>query len=175
MTVNGREFKVEQLLGHGKGGYSWLVSRDGRQYVLKQIHHEPCDYYVFGDKIKAEERDYHRLKAAGIPVPDMLEIDRDQERILKLYIPGKTVCELVASDSLPQSCLDQVRILSKKAREAGLNLDWFPTNFIPFDGRLFYVDYECNAFMGEWSLENWGIRYWSRTPEFRDYWKRQHS
>lgn len=25
LTVNGREFKVEKLLGKGKGGYSYLV------------------------------------------------------------------------------------------------------------------------------------------------------
>ena len=67
-----------------------------------------------------------------------------------------------------------MQALSKAARDAGLNLDWFPTNFIPFENRLFYVDYECNAYMEEWSLEHWGLRYWARTPEFLEYWK-QHS
>ncbi|WP_276889593.1 hypothetical protein [Faecalibaculum rodentium] len=174
MTVNGWEFQVITLLGHGKGGYSWLVSREGREYVLKQIHHEPCDYYVFGDKLEAEERDYQRLRNAGIPVPGLLDIDRIQERILKEHIPGRTVCDLVAEGSLPQECVRQVQALSKAARDAGLNLDWFPTNFIPFENRLFYVDYECNAYMEEWSLEHWGLRYWTRTPEFLEYWK-QHS
>ena len=61
MTVNGIEYEMIRLLGKGKGGYSWLVERDGRQYVLKQIHHEPCDYYQFGDKLQSELRDYARL------------------------------------------------------------------------------------------------------------------
>ena len=57
MEVNGKEYRVLSLLGKGKGGYSWLVEGDGRQFVLKEIHHEPCDYYSFGDKIESERRD----------------------------------------------------------------------------------------------------------------------
>ena len=56
MTVNGTEYNILRLLGHGKGGYSYLVKRDGRKLVLKQIHHEPCDYYTFGNKIEAEKK-----------------------------------------------------------------------------------------------------------------------
>ena len=48
MSVNGVEYRVIRLLGKGKGGYSYLVERDNCKYVLKQIHHEPCDYYQFG-------------------------------------------------------------------------------------------------------------------------------
>ena len=70
MTVNGREFEVLKLLGKGKGGYSWLVTDGQSQYVLKQIHHEPCDYYTFGDKLASELRDYERLKNLGIPMPE---------------------------------------------------------------------------------------------------------
>ena len=53
MTACGQEYRVIRLLGHGKGGYSYLAERDGRQVVLKQIHHEPCDYYTFGNKIES--------------------------------------------------------------------------------------------------------------------------
>ena len=57
MTVCGEEYRIIRLLGHGKGGYSYLAEREGRQAVLKQIHHEPCEYYHFGNKIEAERRD----------------------------------------------------------------------------------------------------------------------
>ena len=63
------------------------VQRGGEEFVLKQIHHEPCSYYTFGNKIEAEQRDYHRLLEAGIPIPKMLDIDIENERILKEYIP----------------------------------------------------------------------------------------
>ena len=57
-TVCGEEYCLIRLLGHGKGGYSYLAVRGGQEVVLKQIHHEPYDYYKFGNKIKAERYDY---------------------------------------------------------------------------------------------------------------------
>ena len=60
LTINGTTYRFLRLLGKGKGGYSYLAERDGQQVVVKQIHHEPCDYYTFGNKIEAELRDYER-------------------------------------------------------------------------------------------------------------------
>ena len=54
MSVNGKDYEILKLLGHGKGGYSYLATDGSRNYVLKQIHHEPCSYYTFGNKIEAE-------------------------------------------------------------------------------------------------------------------------
>ena len=44
LSVNGVDYTIVKLLGRGKGGYSYLVQRHGTEYVLKQIHHEPCSY-----------------------------------------------------------------------------------------------------------------------------------
>ena len=74
MTVNGREFRIIRLLGKGKGGYSWLVTDGRTEYVLKQIHHEPCSYYRFGDKLASELRDYDTLCRVGIPMPKLLDL-----------------------------------------------------------------------------------------------------
>ena len=41
----------------------------------------------------------------------------------------------------------------------------------PEDG-LWYVDYECNDYMYEWSFEGWGVKYWSHTPTLME-WLRQ--
>lgn len=48
-----------------------------------------------------------------------------------------------------------------------------PLNLIVRCGSLVYVDYECNDYMEQWNFENWGIRYWSVTPEFLQYLKEQ--
>ena len=34
---------------------------------------------------------------------------------------------------------------------------------------LWYIDYECNEYMEQWNFENWGIKYWSKTKDFREY------
>ena len=66
LTVNEIPYRLLRLLGKGKGGYSYLAERNGQQVVVKQIHHEPCDYYAFGNKIEAELRDYDSIKPAGL-------------------------------------------------------------------------------------------------------------
>ena len=169
VTALGETYRIIRLLGHGMGGYSYLAEKDNRQFVLKQIHHEPCDYYTFGNKIEAERRDYERLKQAGIRIPEMIAIDEKTERIVKEYIEGDTVFDLVRSGQSAAPYLEQLREMAGKAKAAGLNIDYFPTNFVIRNGLIWYVDYECNEYMDEWNLENWGIRYWSRTPEFEEY------
>ncbi len=166
LTLNETEYRCLRLLGKGKGGYSWLVTDGDAQYVLKQIHHEPCEYYTFGDKLAAELGDYERLSQLGIPMPKLLAVDREQERLLKEYIPGDTVDRLVLEDRLPAECLAQMEAMCRVLYPAGLNIDYFPTNFIPCNGKLYYVDYECNGYMAEWNFENWGCKYWGKTPEF---------
>ena len=58
MTVNGKSYTIIKLLGKGKGGYSYLAESGNNRYVLKQIHHEPCDYYQFGNKLTGGMRSY---------------------------------------------------------------------------------------------------------------------
>lgn len=175
MTVNQTEYRVIQLLGHGKGGYSYLVENQGIPYVLKQIHHEPCDYYTFGNKIEAEIHDYNRLMQTGIRLPKMLAVDIPNERILKEYIDGPTIYELVKNNAMEDSYIKQVREMAATAQDAGLNIDYFPTNFVAQNGAIYYIDYECNPYMDEWNFENWGIRYWSKTQEFVDYMEKHSS
>ncbi len=167
--VNGKEYRLLLLLGKGKGGYSWLAERGGMRVVLKQIHHEPCGYYRFGNKIEAERHDYDRLRQAGVRIPRMLELDESTERIVKEYIEGPTIFELLRDGNSADKYLSQVRQMAEQARAAGLNIDYFPTNFVVSGGLLYYVDYECNEYRQEWSFDNWGIRYWSRTQDFLAY------
>ena len=169
MQVNGRGFLIIKLLGKGKGGYSYLASDGQRQYVLKQIHHEPCDYYRFGDKIASEVNDYERLKSIGIRMPEMIEVDVRQERILKEYIEGETIFDLVLSDKMKPDYFEQVRRMCRLLYAANTNIDYFPTNFVVQNEELYYIDFECNNYTAEWNFENWGIKYWSKTDEFIQY------
>ena len=169
LSVNGAEFVMIRLLGKGKGGYSYLVERADRQYVLKQIHHEPCDYYQFGDKLQAELADYARLRKIGIRMPELIDVDVQKEKILKEYIDGPTVLDLVRDGRAGQEYFDQIEKMCELLYKNNTNIDYFPTNFIVQDGLLFYVDYECNDYLPEWNFANWGIKYWSMTEELMSY------
>ncbi len=169
MCVNEKSYEVIKLLGHGKGGYSYLVTDGTKEYVLKQIHHEPCDYYQFGNKIESEMRDYERLKEIGIPMPKMFEVDMEKERILKEYIKGDTIFDYVLRNEVKPTFVEQVKEMCVVLYDANTNIDYFPTNFVVLEDQLYYIDYECNDYMEEWNFENWGIKYWSQTKEFLEY------
>ena len=167
--VNNKEYVLIKLLGKGKGGYSYLVSDGINQYVLKQIHHEPCDYYQFGNKMDAEINDYKRLSKIGIRLPRMVDVDIERERILKEYIEGETIYQLVIQNMMQPAYLNQIYDMCSLLYASNTNIDYFPTNFVVQNGEIFYVDFECNDYIEEWNFENWGIKYWSKTTDFLKY------
>ena len=91
----------------------------------------------------------------------MIAIDFEFERIVKEYIEGDTILNYVQNGISIKPYLEQVREMAKQAKAVGLNIDYYPTNFVVCDDLIWYVDYECNNYMEEWSFENWGIKYWT--------------
>ena len=169
MCVNEKKYEIIKLLGHGKGGYSYLATDGTKEYVLKQIHHEPCDYYQLGNKIESEINDYKRLKEIGVPMPEMYDVDIENERILKEYIKGDTIFDYVLNDKMKPEYIEQMKEMCVYLYATNTNIDYFPTNFVVQEDKLYYIDYECNDYMSEWNFENWGIKYWSKTKEFLEY------
>lgn len=102
-------------------------------------------------------------------MPALLDVDIEKERILKEYIKGNTIYDLVKEGVEVGEYLEQVRSMCALLYEKNTNIDYFPTNFVVQDNTLFYIDYECNDYMEEWNFENWGIKYWAQTPEFIEY------
>lgn len=169
LLVNESQYRLLRLMGKGKGGYSYLALGPQGKVIVKQIHHEPCSYYQFGDKLQSELRDYRRLQEVGIRMPVLLEADVQRERIVKEYIEGDTILDLLRQNRMDSRYIRQVEDMCRALYPAGLNIDYFPTNFVVRDEEIYYVDYECNAYTEEWNFENWGIRYWSKTPELMEY------
>ena len=168
VSLNGKNYRLEKLLGKGKGGYSYLASCGGSFFVLKQIHHEPCSYYQFGNKIMAELNDYERLKNAGIRIPLVIAHDIQNERILKEYIDGPTIEQLAKENLVKPEYIAQIEEMCRKLYPLHLNIDYYPTNFIVQNGLLYYIDYECNEYSDKWNFENWGKKYWSQPVCFAE-------
>jgi tRNA A-37 threonylcarbamoyl transferase component Bud32 len=102
-------------------------------------------------------------------MPRLLDVDQRQERILKEYIPGDTVMQMVEENRLEPDCFRQMEDMCRLLYPTNTNIDYFPTNFVVHEGLMYYVDYECNDYMQQWDFEHWGIKYWSKTPEFEEY------
>ena len=102
-------------------------------------------------------------------MPEMIDVDLKNERILKEYINGDTIFEYVARNEVKEDYIIQIKNMCRILYAANTNIDYFPTNFVVQDDKLYYIDYECNDYMEEWNFENWGIKYWSLTKEFLEY------
>ena len=99
----------------------------------------------------------------------MIDVDIENERIIKEYIEGDTIFDLVLKDKMEDKYIEQIREMCKVLYKSNTNIDYFPTNFVVQQGQIYYIDYECNDYMEEWNFENWGIKYWSKTEEFMKY------
>lgn len=148
-------------LGKGKSGISYLVRNEqNTYYVIKQIHHEPCSYYQFGNKLEAELHAYHILLDIGLNIPKLFDVDYARELILKEYIEGPTIAQLVETAQMKPCYIELMREMAQILYKHGLNIDYFPTNFVVRDESLFYIDYEFNAYNKQWDFDHWGIQYW---------------
>lgn len=162
VNVDYLTIKIVKLLGRGKGGYSYLGVCEKGEFVVKQIHHEPCSYYNFGDKIQSELNDYKRLFAVGVRMPAMICYDTDKEIIVKEYVEGRVLSDLIKQNQNIDLYLQQMRAMLAPIYKAGLNIDYYPTNFVvnDRDNLIYYIDYECNLYDEKWDFDNWGIKYW---------------
>jgi len=160
IIFEGKNYLVKTFLGKGKSAHSYLIINDFESLVLKVIHDEPCPYYEFQDKFTSEIAAYRHLVEIGIPVPEMLGTDEAKRWIIKDYIHGNTAAQLVAMGRIGDSHFAELFEMAETAKEAGLNLDFFPTNFVLGCNKLYYVDYEINPYHEDWNLENWGLFYW---------------
>lgn len=162
--------RLHRLLGRGKSGYSYHAVRDRREVVFKYMHDEECGYYHFAEaKTTLEERDYHRLREIGLRVPDLLAADHERGFLIKEYIPGMTAAEVIAEGLPSPALLGQLFDFASASRAAGVNIDYFPTNFVIRDGQLYYIDYETNPYDAAWSLEYWGLYYWANPAGMRAF------
>ncbi len=169
LKVGNSDFEIKAFLGKGKSGHSYLIENSGCQYVLKKMHDEPCSYYQFGDKLGSEIHAYYTLRNIGINMPLLIEYNWSEKYLVKEYVEGQIASCFIAQDVVTLNTFSQLFELARKARLNGLNLDYFPSNFIIAKKGLIYIDYELNQYSSEWNLSNWGIYYWLNSEGMKEY------
>ncbi|MCL2719036.1 MAG: hypothetical protein FWE14_09690 [Lachnospiraceae bacterium] len=162
LLINGKILVIKKHIGKGKGGNSYLAAFGNQSVVYKEMHYEPNDTYTFeSNKLKSELRDYKRLKAVGISMPELLYYNDEKQFLIKDYISGPTIAEIVGANKLKDIYVRQMFDMCELLYAQNLNIDYFPPNFVVEDEKLYYIDYECNSYMAEWDFENWGIYFWA--------------
>jgi predicted Ser/Thr protein kinase len=162
--------EVIKLLGKGKSAFSYLTKNSKSYYVLKLMHNEKVSYYDFKtDKTLVEVNAYNELKRLGIKMPKLYSYDPERQYLIKEMIEGPTAAEYICANEINKNIIEQLFQMSNILREAKLNIDFFPTNFVVSKKGLYYIDYEINEYSFEWSLENWGIYYWANGEGFKKF------
>lgn len=171
ISTNLGDMEIIKLLGKGKSGYSYLAKNSEYQYVIKFMHYESCSYYSFGDanKVELEVSAYKVLKNSGIKIPKLLDVNTTENYLIKEYIEGDLVTKLIIKDTLPDLCIEQIFSMSRILKSLGLNIDYFPDNFVLSKDILYYIDYEYNQYDTNWNLANWGLYYWANTQGMKAY------
>jgi TP53 regulating kinase and related kinases len=164
------EARLLRLLGKGKSGYSYLAALGTETVVLKQMHDEPCAYYSFGDnKVRLEVHAYHQLTAAGLALPRLLSFDEQRGFLVKEFVAGDVADRWDASPADLELAVKQLFEMAHRLQDCGLNIDYFPANFVINGGAVHYIDYEVNSYHPQWSLDFWGIYYWANRSGMRSY------
>ena len=170
IIINGKPLEIIKHIGKGKGGNSYLAKYENRQVVFKEMHYEPNDTYTFeSNKLQSELRDYKKLKSVGIAMPDLIYHDDKKQFLIKEYIDGQTIAEIVGANQLKAVHVKQMFYMCKLLYNKNLNIDYFPPNFVVENDILYYVDFECNTYMEEWDFENWGIYFWANTTGMKNF------
>ena len=154
ININGLDYKAERLLGTGGHSRTRLVSRNGNFFALKE--------FETAEDARRDAADYRRLKEIRVLTPELIEDDSKNARLLKEYIEGETVAELIARKALQEEYLAQLAYMLDVTKEAGLNLNYAPENFAVQRGILYCVDYETRPYTEEESFEKEGLALWSR-------------
>jgi TP53 regulating kinase and related kinases len=164
------EARLLRLLGKGKSGYSYLAAMGDQQVVLKRMHDEPCAYYTFGDnKVRLEVQAYDRLSRVGLHLPRLLTFDEQRGFLVKEFVDGHVADRWEATADELERAVEKLFAVAHRLKDHGLNIDYFPANFVVTRGGVQYIDYEVNEYHEQWSLESWGLYYWANRAGMRLY------
>lgn len=170
VEIDGLELEIGDLLGKGKGGYTYKAWSERGVFAVKRIHYEDCGFYAFPeDKLKKELEDYDRLKSLGIRTPELIAFDLDRQILVKEFIPGETAAQWIAAGEASDELILEIFEMTDALYPEKLNIDYFPANFMRKNGKLFYVDYELSDYSREWDFERWGIWFYANQKGFEAY------
>ena len=149
------EISLLRILGKGKSGYAFLAELNGQSVVFKRMHNEPYPYYntFFGNRVQLEVRAYQILQQLGIPIPELLGFDLEQQYLVKTYIDGPCGHEWLAQDGQDETIIEQLFSIASKLRAHDLNIDYFPANFVIVQGAstMWIMRSILTVMIGAWS------------------------
>lgn len=165
-----KDYKIIKFLGRGKSANSFLVEKNNCLYVYKQMTDEHDDTDK-AQKINNELVAYDFLKQSPLNVPKIIESNRTEHYLIKEYINGPTLAEQISKGVFDIDAYLTLFAQAMHLEDQGINIDYFPTNFVIKGNDIFYIDYEINPYSDEWNFANWGSLFLFHQKGFLTYLK----
>lgn len=169
IIVNSRVYSIVNELGKGKSGISYLCNEADKLVTIKKLEKSDLNYIPFEEALNVEINSYKKLIQIGIRIPKLIDYDPVNNCIVKEYISGDVLMNLIAKGKISSHIWREIFMFSKMAYDLSFNLDYFPTNYIYSGKELYYIDYEVHNYSDEWDFENWGLYYWANIEGVKKY------
>ncbi len=158
---NGNLLTLIKQIGREPESNLYLLADETEQYVCKQIiakANESVESVT--NRFNTEIVNYEKLRESKVNVPKLLEANAEHHYLIKEYVPGERVSDLVSRGAVTTQIFLKAFEFSEDLKRKLINLDYFPSNFIVARDEIYYIDYEINEYIDEWDFTHWGIYYW---------------
>ena len=169
MKIAGKEALLFELIKQGTNGDTYLAEYNDKVVIVKQLYDAVCDRFEDKTLIESELEGYNILKTAGIKVPNIIAYDEEALCIVKEYIQGPTILQMIQNHEDIDQYIPQAQAIEETLKPLNCTADFFPNNFVVRDGELWLVDYEIFPIDPDWGFEKWGKQYWGDTVKLKAY------
>ena len=163
IVADGISYEIIKLIGKGQAGYSYLSKADENYFVVKIFDDDNNLIDNILNKFNQEIEAYYILFDIGIPIPKLIYKDNKEHYLIKEYIDGNTLAQIIGKRLFKEKHIIQILKMCEKVYRRNLNLDYFPTNFVEKNNVLYYIDYGCGKYTDDWNFENNGIYFYANT------------
>ena len=158
--IGENEYSLKNKIGFDEDKASYLVTNEGEDYLLEE--------YLDSELLEMYVENTCDLVASQIPMLNLIELDAYQKMLVKEYKEGKSLYYMILDGEDISNYIEQIKVMAEEMKKEDLALDFFPTNFIVVDNKVYYTSFEIFELDENTSLEN-NMKFFSKTKEFDDY------
>lgn len=149
--IDGREYFFIKNLSNSNANNIFLLQDSDTLYVYKKLNSQIFDFELYS---------YNMLKKFKINIPNLIFIDKENKIILREYIQGENIQELIKQKKINQDTLMEIFSISELLNINNFNIDYKPENFIVHDNKLFYTKYVIYPYDESYNFHNYGVYFW---------------
>ena len=154
IEIKRKEFTVLSNLDENQK----IVERKGKTYLM-------VDYSSNKEGFLQYINSENKLRTSGIRIPKLYVYDKNKMLVVKEYIEGESVLDLLLKEDLKDEIFEEVFTINFMMKRNKIKLDFDPINFRFFEGKLYYISDFCKVFDEKASFEKEGIFLWFYSPE----------